>query len=203
MDTTIEKKLSTTIINGLREAVADVEDLQVQLALGKAEARDLFEDIKKELRTQLNQLKMRVRQGKTNSDLLAVVNAIEHLQVQLALGEAETREIFEEQLKKIEHALQQMEIALKPAIDKNVAMMHIRIQKFKAKLKLLSFAYNLKKIELLYDLEKRKEDLERTLQTIGADLEQKKTSLKENWLNIKKNINDAFGKLVMHILPVD
>jgi len=201
MKTTDKKTLAELVAGGLRKAATELEELQVQAALGKAEAKDLFEDVKKNLHSNLQQLKIRIRQKKSSESLLPIVNAIEHLQVQLALGEAETREKFEEQRKILEAALNKLEASLKPPLGSQIIIWHLKIEKFKAKLKLLSLTYNLKKIELQFNLEQRKKNVERTLENMKERLEHKKMTVKNNWSDFKTEVKDAYGNLTHHLLP--
>ncbi len=50
METGSDKKnISDIIVEGLKKAAAEVEELRVQAALGKAEVRDAYEDLKKKV----------------------------------------------------------------------------------------------------------------------------------------------------------
>lgn len=46
MEPTHEKTISDKIIEGLNKAITEMEELRVQAALGKYEARDLYEEAK-------------------------------------------------------------------------------------------------------------------------------------------------------------
>ena len=48
----IEKnKTADKIIDGVKKAISEIEELRVKIALGKAEAQDLFEDTKKKIKS--------------------------------------------------------------------------------------------------------------------------------------------------------
>lgn len=90
----------------LKTATKKIEELQVQAALGKAELSDYFEDLKKESRNEYHNLK-----SKFNSKLEQTIEKkdeiqrkLEHLELQLALGKAESKELLEEQKIKLKQA---------------------------------------------------------------------------------------------------
>ncbi|WP_317897684.1 hypothetical protein [Aurantibacillus circumpalustris] len=204
MTTTTQKSPIEYIIKGLQTAASELEELQVQIALGKAEASDVFENIKKSLHKRIQQLKSKIVLTKTNVDLLPVVNALEHLQVQLALGIAETKEVFEEQRKKIEHSLSELESKLKSgAPGKQVAKMQLEIEKFKAKLLLLSLSYKLKKIYFEYDMKQKKQDFEQKLKVLKTKLEFREEKAKNKWQHFKDEITEAFDDMKSTFLPID
>lgn len=87
-----------------------IEELQVQTALGKAELEDKWEDLKKESRDKINQVKNTVQSEIENNkeDYQHLKSKWEHLQVQLALGKAETLEKLKEQKKEIKNTVQDL-----------------------------------------------------------------------------------------------
>jgi hypothetical protein len=103
------------IISFFKQAAVKLEELQVQSALGKAELEDKFEEIKKETRDQYNHLKAEVnstlqKDGEQWNKLKA---KFEHLEVQLALGKAETKDMLEEQKKNLSKAFQEVKDMIK------------------------------------------------------------------------------------------
>src|SRR5687767_9101842 len=133
METPGNKTVTDTIIEGLKRAVVEIEELRVQVSLGKAEAKDLYENVKRSFNAKLHEAKMRLKSLKTNADVLPLVNAFEHLQVQLALGIAESKDTFEVQRKKIEQALGKLEATIEghKTHDETYAGLHLEIEKFK------------------------------------------------------------------------
>jgi len=204
MATTTKKNPVDYIINGLKTTASELEELQVQIALGKAEAKDIFEKIKKSLHASVQQLKVKINVSKINEDVLPMVNALEHLQVQLALGIAETKETFEDQRKHIEHSLLELENKLKSgAPGRQVAKMHLEIEKFKAKLQLLSLHYKLRKINIEYDVKQKKIDFEQKLNTLKTKLDLKGGQARNKWRHFKEEIEEAFADMKSVFLPID
>lgn len=204
MTTTTQRSPVDYIINGLQTAASELEELQVQIALGKAEAKDVFENMKKSMHARVQQLKLKISLAKKNEDVLPVINSLEHLQVQLALGIAETIEVFEEQRKHIEHSLFELENKLRTgAPGRQVAKMQLEIEKFKAKLQLLSLGYKLNKINLEYDMKQKKQAFEQKLRALKTKLELKEEQVKNKWQYFKDEIKEAFGDLKSAFLPID
>ena len=192
------------IVKGLQTAASELVELKLQIALGKVEAKDLFENMKKSLQIRIEQMKSKFRVAKNSEGVLPVLNALEHLQVQLTLGIAETKEAFDKQRKNIEHSLSQLENKLKlGAPGRQVAKIQLEIEKFKAKLQLLSLGYKLTKIYLHYNLKQKKEEFAQTLREIKTKLEQKEERAKNKWQNYKDEIQEAFGDLKSAFVPFD
>lgn len=204
MTTTTQRNPVDYIIRGLRAAASELEELQVQMALGKAEARDIFENIKKALHMRIQQLKSKISPVKTSGTMLPMVNALEQLQVQLALGLAETSEAFEEQRRNIEHSLSKLEAELRSgAPGRQVAKMQLEIEKFKTKLQLVALGYKLRKISLEYDLKHNKETFEQKLHVLKARLEFKEEQARNKWQHFREEIKEAFGDLRSVFFPID
>ena len=85
--------------------------LEAQLTQTKDQAMQRLEQRKQQLRDLLNQVQADVQKSKEIADQAKteVQARLEHLQVQLALGKADTRDTFEEQRTKILKALNEFE----------------------------------------------------------------------------------------------
>jgi len=102
------------IISFLKTASVKLEELQVQSALGKAELVDKFEEIKKDTHEQYQHIKSDISTSLQNNEELNNLKAkFEHLEVQLALGKAETKDMLEEQKKNLSKAFQDVKDFLK------------------------------------------------------------------------------------------
>ena len=102
------------VITFLKNAATNLEELQVQSALGKAELSDKFEDIKKTARKNVQHLKSEINSfvddGKETYNHLKA--KLEHLELQLALGKADTMDEIREQKKNLSHAIQDVKRVL-------------------------------------------------------------------------------------------
>jgi len=105
METT--KTTTEKIIDGLRQAATELEKFQVQATLGKAEAKDKYEEARKKFQGYIHDAKVRIEE--TKSSAKEIKPLLEALQVQFALGKAETKEVLEEQRKKFAKMLSELE----------------------------------------------------------------------------------------------
>lgn len=96
-----------------------VEDLEVQLVLGKAEAEDWLEDEKKKFNDFIRRAKSAVEKAENirKEKKEELITKCEELQVQLALGKAETREAFETQKSKIDVAMKSFQKGIQTVDD--------------------------------------------------------------------------------------
>ncbi len=197
METSEKKSLSESIIDNLKKAVVELEELRVQAALGKAEAKDVYEEAKKKLHVYLQEAKIKFSEVKNNEDVLTLIHAFEHLQVQLALGKAETKEVFEEQYHKISEALNHLEKNFREEIKNNThfAQLHLEVEKFKIKLELMVLHYKLNKIKAEYNFEQKKTEFFETLDAIKSRMQKKEADLKHQWDHLSEEISEAYTNL--------
>jgi hypothetical protein len=91
------------VVSFFINATVKVEEFQVQAALGKAELSEKWEEMKSKTITEYQHLKSEVNASiDRNKDKYQHLKAkMEHLELQLALGQAETEDLIQEQKKKI------------------------------------------------------------------------------------------------------
>lgn len=99
----------------LKNASVKIEELQVQAALGKAEASDKLEELKKETRAKYQEVKSEFRSeiADATDEYNHLKAKLEHLELQLALGRAESSEQIAEQKKKISEAFSDVKNLIK------------------------------------------------------------------------------------------
>ncbi|HMM45535.1 MAG TPA: hypothetical protein PKE41_07860 [Candidatus Macondimonas sp.] len=87
------------------------EALELQLTLGRAEALQRFDEQREKLRKLTEAMKPRLNALDTMSEeaRARIQSALEHLQVQLALGRAESRDAYLEQREKLRQAVRSVE----------------------------------------------------------------------------------------------
>jgi len=197
METKTSASITDHIINGLNKAVTEIEEFRVQAALGKAEAEQAFEELKKKLHAKIHEAKVQYENLKNRTDFLEVINAFEYLQVQLALGMAESQESFEEQKKKISAAMSQLESSVRQKALSNEHFINFRmeLEKFKVKLELLALHYKLKKVTVQFDLENKKDQLREKIKSLRTQFAEKESRMKNKWEEFSEDIGDAFSQL--------
>ena len=101
------KTTTEKIIEGLKSAEAELEKIRLQVSLGKAEAKDEYEEIKKKFQGYIQEAKIHIDEIKSGAKEIKPL--LETLQLQFALGKAETKDMLEEQRKKISKSIAELE----------------------------------------------------------------------------------------------
>lgn len=199
MKTENKTSISDLIINGLKKAVVELEEFRVQAALGKAEAHDAFEAAKKNLRYFMHEAQQRFSASQQSvTDVATELKAlVETLQVQLALGKADTRDLFEVQRKKIVQALHSLEVF----IEKNTLAAEYKesinreIQKFKIKLEILKLRYELNNIGAHEEFQAKKAEFSKKMKDLADSLREKEKKAEKSWEHFKEDIAEAYGDM--------
>lgn len=175
-------------INGLRAAAAELEEFQVQFALGKAEASDKYEEVKKKFSDIIHDAKQKLN---NTADLK---NKFDELLLHLALGKAEAKEVFNEQKEKILKTIHEIENALKGS---EIGMefylkLHSEIEKFKIKMEILRLRFELEKIDVKAEFESRKADFEKNVDTLKLKFMNKGFNAEKNWAHFCNEMSEAY-----------
>jgi hypothetical protein len=168
--------LLVKIADKLLEAQSEIDQLVLHFALGKAEARDVFKETKKEFSDRVSEFKgtnLDV-QGPAASQKLRAV--LEELEVQLNLGKADSKDMFEAQRKKIEGVIRKIRLEVRQfkneVLDKGY--LDYEIEKFKLKLEVLLLRFELKKFEV-------RDSVKDEMQTTSQKIERTVSKLKEGF----------------------
>jgi hypothetical protein len=153
-------KIGDNLVAILKQSVTDLENFQLQLALGKAEAADEYEKAKKSFHSFLHEAKLKYLPGKQKAT--KALNAFEELQVQLALGKADSIDLFTAQKKKIMTAVSKLEkfMAVKAKTVSAEVEEELRheLEKFRIKLEVLRVQYELGRMDARDEFESRKHE---------------------------------------------
>lgn len=201
---TTEKKLGDTMISALKKSISELEDFQVQVALGKSEAHDKFEELKKKFKGFVNTTKQKINSGKAKVATLRT--DFDELQVQLALGKADTVEKYNDQKKKILYAISKIEKSMENrtaflSTDLDDKLRH-EIEKFKIKMEVLRVQFKLGKLDAKDEFEKRKQEFSDGLAKLRAKFANRKkeaaktrqlrhSEIKAAYKNMKRTIVKA------------
>lgn len=191
---TLTNRFIDKVVNGLRGTAIELEELQVQLALGKAEAADKYTEIKKKLNSFVDNIKSQLADSAQSSQLKA---ALQELQLQLALGKAETRDTFNAQKTKIVKALREVEQALlgcQVAEDLKFKLTN-EFRIFRIKLDILRLRFNLNKMQARKLLRRQKNGFEDRLRAINDSLYDKESEVKDRWDRFSKEMGRAYTHL--------
>ncbi|WP_435412709.1 hypothetical protein [Psychroserpens mesophilus] len=158
MKTKQDSNFVDKVIGALRKTAVELEEFQVQAALGKAEAQDTYEDVKKKFNIFLHESEFKISGLK---DKIEDLNTkFDELRVQLALGKAETKEIFKKQKKELLLTLHDIEVKIKTneALTRMYALTLIEIEQFKIQLEILEHRFNKDKSKAKDTFEKGKQE---------------------------------------------
>lgn len=186
------------LIAQIKKSASQLEELQVQLALGKAEAADAYEEAKKKFRTRLRGAKKKIMDTEAGIEN-AILADIGELEVQLALGKAETSDEFNDQKKKILKLVNRIDKVLhgKPTGEPMDEKFRHELETFRLKLELLEVHYDLGFLDARDTLEEKKHELQSVLAKLKvrygiqkeetkSDLEKWDDELKKAYRNLKK-----------------
>lgn len=193
---TEQKTITDKIVEGLKKATVEIEEFQLQFALGKADAKDVYEDLKRKFNLKMHDLKQTAHKLKdqVSDDADKLKAAFEELQLQLALGKADTKDLFEEQRKSILKALHKIESAIKENETANSYYVKLleEIEKFKIKLEILRLRFELKKFDVSSELEGRKSEFNKLVNEIRTKMMYKESNGKKQVQHFKDEISEAY-----------
>ena len=171
---TVAEKISSA----LKKAQIEIEEYALQFALGKADASDKFEELKKDFHQRTHEWKQDFSEFKSANQERAEIlkSKLEELQVQLALGKAEAKDLFAGQKKKILDTLHHIESELKsnPEVQSRITDIKNEIRKFKIKLEILELQFELKTF-------KGTEKFKDAMAKVRVGTEQLFEKIKEKW----------------------
>ena len=144
----MEKSVIDHLIDNFKKATIELENLQLQIALGKADAKDKFEEVKKRFNLFVQDSKNKYNQVEDLAEELHT--KFDELRVQLALGKAETKDIFEAQAKRIRTKIHEIELFIDAHPQLKKALIYVQHEFERIKLELEIIAINFNKFTLFY-----------------------------------------------------
>lgn len=173
----------------------ELDELALQLSLGKAEAHDKFEELKVEFRKKVAALKLQLHQsGETIRP--EVLRTLEEFELQLALGKAETKDRFHEQKTKILQSLHRLEQAWMEWMQSvDSTFFTHEAEKFKLKLEILRLRFDLKAFEMKDAYRGTMPALRRELERIHHRLQQRMQSGAAKYDDFKDELSLAYKHL--------
>lgn len=189
------EKLADQVVKGFRKAATELEKFQLQFALGKAEAKDQYEDLKKSFNQKVHEVKLKTIKGKEQAQKLHQL--LDELQVQLALGKAETKEAFDRQRKKINAKMHEIELWIKahPTLLNAYESLVEEFEKVKIKLEILWINYKLSKSEPTDSIKKRRAEMDKIIAGLQASVTKEKKTKESGWQHFGSEMTEAFNHL--------
>jgi len=193
MKTKQDNQFVDKVIGALRKTAVELEEFQVQAALGKAEAQDKYEEVKKKFNQFIHDSEFKIKGVK---DQIEELNTkFDELRVQLALGKTETKEIFKKQKKQLLSTIHDIEVKIKSneTLNRMYAFTLIEIEQFKIQLEILEQKFSKDKKESKDGFEKGKQEFMSFIDKFkGKYAKKKEESRLEHFQN---EISEAFDHL--------
>lgn len=150
--TTNQKPILVKIADQLLNDQRELDSLAVQLSLGKAEAKDKFEEAKKQMRTSIQEFKAKLEAeyDRNKEWAKSMKTKLSYLDNELSDGEAQTKPIFEEKMKNIIKGLDEIgeEIDKNPEVIRMAHYYSIASNKLKLQLEIIGKKWDEKKLVL-------------------------------------------------------
>lgn len=178
------------VIGALRKSATELEEFQVKAALGKAEAQDKYEEVKKKFNLFIHDSEFKIKGIREKIEELHA--KFDELRVQLALGKAETKEIFKKQKKQLLKTIHNIEVKIKTndTLNRMYALTLIEIEQFKIQLEILEQKFTKDKPEAKESFEKGKKDFNSFIDKFRGKYEKKKEETKLE--HFQNEISEAF-----------
>ncbi len=191
-----EKKTLQMMAGSILEAQRELDDLALQLSLGKVAAMDKFEEIKGGFRQKVAELKL-VLEDSPGDLPMDVRKKIVELEVQLAVGRAESKEKFTSQQRKILAAINHVENELRIGISK-VHSPHFfvhEVEIFRLKLEILKLKVGLRKFEVKDEFRQSMAAAKKEITRISKGVRTKLDQGKEKYIDISEEIATTYRHL--------
>ena len=178
------------VIGALRKSAIELEEFQIKAALGKAEAQDKYEEVKKKFNLFIHESEYKINGIKEKIEELNT--KFDELRVQLALGKAETKEIFKKQKKQLLTTLHEIEVKIKTndTLNRMYALTLIEIEQFRIQLEILEQKFSKNKPEAKDSFEKGKQDFNSFIDKFKGKYAKKKEVTKLE--HFQNEISEAF-----------
>jgi hypothetical protein len=178
-----------------------LEDMRMQFSLGKMDAVDAFEKQKVQLRSMIESMKTNLDKATdiAEENGTKLRSKLEELNLQLNLGKADGKDMFDEQRKKIDLALQEVFSAGKLAYHGNYGFMmelfENNTKAMKASLEIAQLQFALAKMEVKEEAEKARKEIEEKITELQTSAEKAQELTKENMEQWGKQMKDGFAKM--------
>jgi len=178
-----------------------LEDMQVQFSLGKMDATEAFEKQKNYFRDLTVKMKSDLdKAGDTAKENVTELRGkLDDLFVQLSLGKADGKDLFEEQKKKIEASMNEVLVSAKHlynhGFDSMLKMYDNNSSAFKTGLEILKLQFALGKMDSKDEAEKLRKEMTDKMNDLTANFKNAENLAKENIDLWNEKMKEGFEKM--------
>lgn len=178
-----------------------LEDMQVQFSLGKMDATEAFEKQKNYFRDLTVKMKSDLDKAgdSTKENVTELRGKLDDLFVQLSLGKADGKDLFEEQKKKIEVSMNEVLASAKQlynqGFDSMLKMYDNNSSAFKTGLEILKLQFALGKMDSKDEAEKLRKEMTDKMNDLTANFKNAENLAKENIDLWNEKMKEGFEKM--------
>ena len=157
----------------ITKAESEIDELREKISLGKMNGAELFEEMKEDLRDSFKTISKNINEL-AEEITSSVKGNIEELQLQLSLGKAEALDVYEEQKKKINSVIHDLEENIRDNRSQLPYELRLKIQneleKFRLKMEVLQIRYELGRLDLKDSIESKREKFRKEFENLKLKL---------------------------------
>lgn len=195
------KELKNPVLKTLGESLLqvqqEIDELALHLSLGKADAKDKFEEIKNEFKLKLMGLKHILNTAIDQAVPVGLELKINELDLHLQSSKVESKDAFESQRATLIAATVALEKEL-VAVLKKVEVsdyFHHEVEKFMLKLEILRLKFGIKKFEIKDAFRARMNSAEKVIDKISNKTKRIERRAKNSKHELKEEIASAYKHL--------
>lgn len=177
----------------------ELDEIEVDLDLGEKEAIEAFENQKGKFLAFIDKAKTSLENMGMDEKADKLKAELEHVQVQLALGKAESRDAFEAQKEKMEHALHNAKdkfLEIKESTDSTydevVHGLEDATSSFQTRMDLMRLQMALGKADARDAFEEKKKELQHKLAEVKAKVKESEKVGEGKWDTLSSEVGEAY-----------
>ncbi|MCB0431433.1 MAG: hypothetical protein H6585_10280 [Flavobacteriales bacterium] len=191
-------KLKEEIIERIEKAQAELEELRVQLALGKADALEKYDEARKKLNHYLAEVKVQLDKGSeaVSGKWDALRTRLAELKDKLEDTRTASRENFDRQKEKLDNTLESLAKAIREVpVTETTARLKDEVEKFKVKTEILRVRLHLGKLEAEETMQAQKKKLTTKMSEVRASFQNKKEDFTGKWDAFSDEMEQAYAHI--------
>jgi deoxyribodipyrimidine photolyase len=191
---TTEKRVLINLADKLLEVQSELDELTLQFVLGKADAKEKFEEIKNQFRIRLVSLRRALSNQKAKNLSGGITVRLDEVERELDHGKVEDKEMFHAQKKYIMKALATFETEIRKRLPDNLDVQHFfhDIESFKYKLEILQLKFMLKRFTLKDEIKSNVDEVRKKVSDLVEGAREQVISGEKKIAGIKKEVNENY-----------
>lgn len=184
------KPILLSLADRLVEAQQEIDELTLQLALGKAEIVVKYEEIKMEFRHRLTNFRNSLKRHESASLYKEMISRLDHLEDRLNFDKAENRVMFAAQRKFILKSLRAFEDAVQKVLPHNLDAQYFmnEIENFKLKMEILRLKFELKRFTIRDEIKSNSVEVRKRVTKLIDKARKKIFSSERRFIHLDKDI---------------